>query len=390
MRRIRTNNTLLPSFLYWASGLILLGVAAPQEAAASYSETVLAAEPIGYWQLNEQPGAEVAADSSGNGFSGSYEGDFVLGGQGPLWDGSESFEAVFDGSTTFVLIEDFFQDLTLEHSFTLEAWVKNRGQPGNSRILSSGLSDAGFGWGLNGAQGFLFTTFAILDYVDNDNPLAADNEWTHYVATFDENFDARFYVNGELAGMVEGGAPPNPGDETLTIGSSGPGRGNTEVWNGSVSDLAIYDRMLSEAEIRAHYEAAEIPLLELSGLEPEDESSSVDPAEGVLFDISSPDHSVTADGIEFILNGMDRSADLILSGDESAWGVQFDGLEANRFYSAEITVTNAVGFPRSTATQFNTFNEENFTWEANDWNFEGGQFHDNPNIHWEDDPNYFD
>ncbi|MEX2382746.1 MAG: LamG domain-containing protein, partial [Opitutales bacterium] len=368
----------LPRLFYWAAGILFLATATPQEATASYAETILADQPIGYWQLNEEPGAETAADSSANEFQGRYEGDFVLGERGPLWDGSESRAAVFDGATTFVIIDDIFQDLTFNHSFTLEAWIRNAGQPGNRRILSNRTPDGGFGWGLNGAQAFLFTTFGILDYVDTQNTIPPDNEWRHYVVTLDESFDARFYVDGEFVGMVEGPGEASAASENLTIGGSADST-DAEHWNGTISDVAIYDRVLTEQEIRAHYDAAEIPQLELTNLSPADGASFVDPEEGIRLDILSPDSGVAPEGIEFILNGRDRSADLILSGDESAWGVQFDGLAANRFYSAEINVTDQVGFPRSIATQFNTFNEENFTWEANDWNFEGGQFHDNPN-----------
>jgi hypothetical protein len=75
------------------------------------------------------------------------------------------------------------------------------------------------------------------------------NTWTHLAMTYDGTL--RLYVNGSLAASAAGGG---------AIGtSSGPFRiGGNAIWNewlaGRIDEVRVYDRALSEAEIRADME----------------------------------------------------------------------------------------------------------------------------------------
>ena len=79
-----------------------------------------------------------------------------------------------------------------------------------------------------------------------------------------------------------------------------------------------------------------------------------------------------------VLNGLDESANLVVSGDPNNRAVTFSGLSANRFYNAEITVSNVLG-SRIQRLRFDTFSESDALMiEAEDYNYASGQFQNDP------------
>lgn len=63
-----------------------------------YSQAVLADSPLGFWRLDETPGA-VAYDSSGNGNNATITGGVTLNQSGALVCDPSEGAMVFDGST---------------------------------------------------------------------------------------------------------------------------------------------------------------------------------------------------------------------------------------------------------------------------------------------------
>jgi hypothetical protein len=102
----------------------------------------------------------------------------------------------------------------------------------------------------------------------------------------------------------------------------------------------------------------------------------VNPAAGLQFEIVS-DSAVARETIRLILNGTDVSESLVVSGTETAWTVSYPALEAGRLYRAEITASSSEGDARM-VLQFDTFSETLLMIEAEDFNFNRGQFFDNP------------
>ena len=83
------------------------------------------------------------------------------------------------------------------------------------------------------------------------DPLDLD-VWHHLVAVSDadtEEFGTRLYINGEI--YSENASAPSLGenDKYVMIGGN-PDTGN-RTWNGDIDDIAIWDRVLSEAEVAA-------------------------------------------------------------------------------------------------------------------------------------------
>ena len=120
----------------------------------------------------------------------------------------------------------------------------------------------------------------------------------------------------------------------------------------------------------------------ISGLFPSD-MIFVNPNEGLRFDASSPSgFNIENNGIGVLLNGVDVSANLNISGSSSNKHVVYQGLQSNTTYAVSITVTDSFHFTASTATYFETtwvgLPPVLYLWEAEDFDFDGGSFINNP------------
>jgi hypothetical protein len=121
----------------------------------------------------------------------------------------------------------------------------------------------------------------------------------------------------------------------------------------------------------------EIPSLpSFSGLTPASGAMFVNPSQGIQFDVLSSD-PVAAGDIRLFLDGTDVSENLAISGTPTSRRVLYSGLEADKLYLAELSAANSAGV-RSRTIQFDTFSEGNLQIEAEDFNFGGGQFFDQP------------
>lgn len=89
--------------------------------------------------------------------------------------------------------------------------------------------------------------------------------------------------------------------------------------------------------------------------------------------------AISANNIALTLNGVDVSSQLSISGSSNAWNVSLP-LALNTNYNAVIKVTDNYGNAVSNAYYFDTFSPDNFTVEAEDFDFNGGQYIDNPGI----------
>jgi hypothetical protein len=75
------------------------------------------------------------------------------------------------------------------------------------------------------------------------------------------------------------------------------------------------------------------------------------------------------------LNGVNVSG-LVFSGSSTLWNVTYP-VKTNGLYTAIITLTDSAGTTKSTNV-FNTFDASDYQWEAEDYDYGNGQFHDNP------------
>jgi hypothetical protein len=89
--------------------------------------------------------------------------------------------------------------------------------------------------------------------------------------------------------------------------------------------------------------------------------------------VNSNNVTVTLDGV--LLSGMQFTGS-----PSTSWNVSYLGLAANTNHTAVINVIDSNGNTASTTVTFDTFQPNYFTWEAEDYDHDGGQFIDNPPV----------
>jgi hyaluronate lyase len=117
------------------------------------------------------------------------------------------------------------------------------------------------------------------------------------------------------------------------------------------------------------------PLPILSGLLP-DGSTLFQSTNTLSFNVSSP-VGVSTNGISIILNGV-AVTNLVFAGSSNNWNVSLPYLQPNMTYTAVIQVTDVNGDVATTTRSFDTFSASNYVWEAEDFDYGGGRFVDNP------------
>jgi len=97
------------------------------------------------------------------------------------------------------------------------------------------------------------------------------------------------------------------------------------------------------------------------------------------FTVSSASHSIAQTNVIVTLNGVTNNS-LTFSGSPTSWNVSAPLVLNVTNYVAVISVTDDVGNTHSTTVYFDTFNPASYAIEAEDFDFSGGQFIDNPVI----------
>jgi hypothetical protein len=109
----------------------------------------------------------------------------------------------------------------------------------------------------------------------------------------------------------------------------------------------------------------------------------VAPSNGFSFDASSPSGlTIDNDAIHLVLNGVDVSSNLAISGSSSNKTVSYQGLQSNMNYNASISVMDVSNLSASASTYFQTtwvgIPPILYLWEAEDFDFNSGMFYEDP------------
>ena len=217
----------------------------------SYLATVLADNPAGYWKMDETAGTS-AADSSGNGHTGTYAG--LTLGTAPLINAGHSVTNPVSGSVTIPGSAGF----TGTGLVTLEGWMQGTGDNSGTRTLING--DQGFGnpryfnWVTNVTTGaILITLFDTGHAGHNFNGVTKVNDGTrHYVAITYDGANCVVYVDGlqdSITAAVFALSTATPQITFLRPTTA------INLGIGVFDEFAIYTSALSATRIAAHYQA---------------------------------------------------------------------------------------------------------------------------------------
>ena len=223
---------------------------------------------VSYWKLDETAGS-IAEDSVGI-YNGTLdEGTWVKG----KVNNSIYFNGVYDSGYINV-----GNELSMDNSFTLEAWLKpDEDITDQSReiilrghcdydisdpscwlynyVLDIWEGDIRFGF-YSGEDPDPPFNWALV--IDDTTPLNKGN-WYHIVGVVEDRSYIKLYVNGTQTEYT--GTPYSPNatfDHPTTIGGvTFTWEGSeyvTNVFNGTLDEVALYNRALSETEVQQHHE----------------------------------------------------------------------------------------------------------------------------------------
>lgn len=209
-----------------------------------YSSVVLATSGLkNYWRLNDSSGT-TAADSGPGANPQTYSGGFTLN-QSPLSDGAGD-SVVFNGSTG--LSSTASSSFTTCANSSMEAWFRTDNfATSNQSIIWNGSGGDGVGLYVSGnssTNGSLQLLAGGIAW-QSTGILITDSNIHHVVVTFDGSKIPRVYLDG---GLVFTGS-------AMTISNPTGAFTSTLLFNGAISDAALYNVQLSAATILQHYQA---------------------------------------------------------------------------------------------------------------------------------------
>lgn len=229
----------------------------PPGGSSPYSTAVLADSPLVYYRLDESNGT-TANDISGNGNNGKYTSKVLLNQSGATGDGDAAIAG--NGRTLINGGGSMLPSGTAPCS--VEVWFKTTATPSSpygSTLVAWGAESGNEMFGLkvysstqmkltNWTNAYLFTV------PTGANTL--DGKWHYVVATFDGSNATIYYDNHNL-GTQAVSFNTTLSSIGLVLGSQ---TGNNDSpYNGSLDEVAIYNKVLTATQISAHYNASSQP-----------------------------------------------------------------------------------------------------------------------------------
>ena len=222
--------------------LIISLVVSILSAKVSFAETDKSL--VGYWKFDEGEG-EIAEDSSANKNNGLiFNASWVKGKVGHALELSGKNSSVELGPEKF---DDLVEG-------TIEIWFKCASVEKPARVLFSHNCGSNYCNIFLGPNRHLIFDMVVDGQVQlySDKPISLDN-WHHVVTTFGAE-GMRMYVNGVLqkkTGPTTKSFKEMGSSKTNTIGTIG--KSTAYNFHGIIDEIKIYDRVLTEREIKNRY-----------------------------------------------------------------------------------------------------------------------------------------
>ena len=202
---------------------------------------------VGRWMFEQGTGS-VAIDSSGYDNYGTLQSD-------------TQWAVGFDGGgLNFDGIDDFVQVphadiLTVDNEVTVMAWIhtSRHGGPGTQGyqgIIAKGNPPRSYSLYTQSAGTLHFSTTSAGAYVGSSSSSQVPlNEWVH-VAAMVAGGQHLYYIDGEPAGTGGGGIELPGTSDTSTVVIGRTNEGATRSFLGTIDDVRIYNRALTQDEIK--------------------------------------------------------------------------------------------------------------------------------------------
>lgn len=213
-------------------------------ACADYSGVAVKKGLVGWWKLNSNTN-----DSSGNGLNGSPTNVTMSLGQNGQSDGAYTFGG--NGTTSVISLP--VSTLLNGAVFTMSAWIKPENAIAGT-IIGSATNDSGpqFRFSSGASSRALELLKQNIASMGSSTTLVPLSTWTFVTVTYNSSGQFVYYINGVASGS-------GTSLQTFTFSNYQIGRKYTttasEVFNGSIDDVRIYNRVLSQSDMSTLYTA---------------------------------------------------------------------------------------------------------------------------------------
>ena len=318
--------------------------------------------PVNVWTVVTTPGGTNGAGDSGEDGSGVYFGSPFGGGLGNVW---QEYSYQNDGVALGGSVDSY-------NTFAGGALTVGQTVSINFEMRATDPAANGYPAGQVGVSLLNGTNIAINFYIYGGGPgwyfytdagtNAADAGPMTY--EYQSPFNIVFTVTGTNTYLAVAGS------DTWT------GR-----FNGSLTGIDVFDHAGGNGSDVGFNNLTVAPELVINNISPDDTKALFNVTNTMSFGITSPSAAINASGIQLTLNGVNVSSHLVITGaGTGSVTARYTNLLLNTVYIGQINVTNAAGASVGAPVRFDTFSSNNFTWEAEDFDFSGGQFINNPVI----------
>lgn len=208
---------------------------------------------VGYWPFTGN-----AADSSGNGNNGTVNGATLTTDR----YGNANKAYSYDGSSSYINVPNS-SSLQFNGGITISTWLNASSSPSPVSYWFSKGSDGGtpYSWISNLIGSTKIMNIGVYDNSNNyvgvsSNTALQLNTWINFAVTFD-GINAKAYVNGVLENTISCSYNTFANAYDLTFGRR-YNSGSPYFWDGKIDDFGIWNRALSEPEIKRLYNRAAI------------------------------------------------------------------------------------------------------------------------------------
>ena len=204
---------------------------------------------VGYWPFNGN-----ANDESGNGNNGVVNGATLISNR----FGNANSAYYFDGVSNFISVEDH-PSIQLTTSLTLSAWMREDTLKLEQPLLGKGRSFNQTGYALfhralgqGVSSGMSLVNNTIYNEVFVDQSMLSIGEWHNLVGTYNGN-TGKLYLDGVLINSLDNTMNLIYNEETKIYFGHEVQYGHIRFFEGSLDDIGIWNRALSDQEITNLY-----------------------------------------------------------------------------------------------------------------------------------------
>ena len=202
---------------------------------------------VGWWKLNDAAGQTVVKDWSASGNTGTSANNIT---SATGYTGVANTAMSFNGTSDWVDLGNA-TILNPTTAMTVSIWIKGnsisaaafyigRDDETDGRAYAVGLLNSRLQLQING-----------LATINNQGATLTNGVWYHVVAVGDSSSGWKLYLNGVVDGTA-GWVTPNSVVANTNIGRRSYS-GSEGYFNGSISDVRIYNRVLSANEVKGLY-----------------------------------------------------------------------------------------------------------------------------------------